>query len=99
MTCPMPLQRWHTMLMEQFDEALVETTFFCGWDCIEDTLLTSEVGVVVAVAAAGNVAGGLATGALDLSMSGRCGKDFPELDLKDCCCRRPCTSRSALRAR
>ena len=87
------------MLMEQFDEALVETTFFCGWDCIEDTLLTSEVGVVVAVAAAGNVAGGLATGALGLSMSERCEKDLLVMDLKDYCCWRPCTSRSALRSK
>ena len=85
------------MLVERLDEALVETIFFCGWGCTEDTLLTSEVGVVVAIA--GNVARGLATGALGLSMSRHCGNDFPELDLKDCCCRRPCTSRSALRAR
>ena len=68
--------------------------FLCCWACTVDTLLTSEAG-----AGAGGVAGGLATGALGLSMSGHCGKDFPELDLKDCCCRRPCTSRSALRAR
>jgi hypothetical protein len=47
------------MLVEQLDEAQVETIFFCGWDCIEDILLTLKVGVV-----AGGVAGGLATGVL-----------------------------------
>ena len=85
------------MLVERLDEALVEGTFVCGLGCTDDNLLTSEIGVVEAVA--GNVAGGLATGALGLSMSGHCGNDFPELDLKDCCCWRPYTSRSALRAR
>jgi hypothetical protein len=58
------------MLVERFDEALVETTFLCCWSCTEDTLLTSEVGVVdVAV---GGVTGGLAIGALGLSKSERC---------------------------
>jgi hypothetical protein len=38
----------------RLDKAPVETTFFYGWDCTEDTLLTSEVGVV-----AGGVTGGL----------------------------------------
>jgi hypothetical protein len=42
------------MLVEQLDEALVETTFLCSWDYTEDTLLTLEVGVV-----AGGVTGGL----------------------------------------
>jgi hypothetical protein len=81
------------MLVERLDEAPVETTFFCGWDCTEDTLLTSEVGVI-----AGSIAGGLATGALGLLRSERYGKDLPGLDLKFCCCRRPCTSLLALRA-
>ena len=85
------------MLGEQLDEALVGTTFLCGWGCTYDTLLTSDIGVVEA--AVGNVAGGLATGALGLSMSERCEKKLPVLDLKDCCCWRPYTSRSALRAR
>jgi hypothetical protein len=67
----MPLQQWHTMLVEQLDEARVEITFFCGWDCIEDTLLTSEVGVV-----AGGVSGGLVAGALGLLRSERCGTIF-----------------------
>jgi hypothetical protein len=81
------------MLVERLDEAPVETTFFYGWDCTEDTLLTLKVGAV-----AGIVIGGLATGALGLSRSERCRKDLPRLDLKFCCCRRPCTSLSALRA-
>ena len=80
------------MLMERLDKALVEGTFVCGWGCTDDTLLTSEVGVVKAVA--GNVAGGLATGALGLSMLEHCEKDLPVLDLKCCCCWRPCTSHS-----
>jgi hypothetical protein len=42
------------MLVERLDEAPVGTTFFCGWGCTEDTLLTLEVGVV-----AGGVTGGL----------------------------------------
>jgi hypothetical protein len=58
------------MLVEQLYEALVETTFFCCWGCTEDTLLTSEVGVVVV--AAGGVAGDLATGALGLLKSECC---------------------------
>jgi hypothetical protein len=82
------------MLVEWLDEATIETTFFYGWDYTEDTLLTSEVGVV-----AGGVAGGLATGALGLSRSQRCGKDLPGLDLKFCCYRRPCTSLLAIRTR
>jgi hypothetical protein len=82
------------MLVERLNEALVETTFFYGWNCTEDALLTSEVGVV-----AGGVAGGLATCALGLSRPERCGKDLPGLDLKFCCRRRPCASLSALRAR
>ena len=86
------------MLMEQFDEALVETTFFCGWDCIEDTLLSSEVDVVEADTTC-DVTDGLAIGALGLLISKRYKKDLPVLDLKDCCCWRPYTSRSALRAR
>jgi len=61
----MPLQRWHTMLVERLDEALVGTTFFYNWGCTEDTLLTSKVGVVEADAV-GNVTDGLATGALGL---------------------------------
>jgi hypothetical protein len=75
------------MLVERLDEALVGTTFFCCWDYTKDTLLTSEVGV-----GAGGVAGGLAIAALDLSRSERCRKDLLVLDLKVCCCRRPCTS-------
>jgi hypothetical protein len=75
------------MLVEWLNEALVETTFFGGWNYTEDTLLTWEVGVV-----AGGIAGGLAVGALGLSRSERCGKDLPGLDLKFCCCRRPYTS-------
>ena len=86
------------MLVERLDEALVETIFFCGWGCTEDTLLTSEVGVVVAIAS--NVARGLATGALGLSMSEHYVKDFHVLDLKACCCCwSPYTSLSALRER
>ena len=85
------------MLVERLDEALVEGTFFCGWGYTDDTLLTSEVGVIEA--AAGNVPGGLATGALGLSMSERCEKDLLVMDLKDYCCWRPCTSRSALRSK
>jgi hypothetical protein len=82
------------MLVEQLDEAPVGTTFFCYWNCTEDTLLTSEVGVV-----AGGVASGLATGALGLSRSEDCGKDLLVLDLKFYCCHCPYTSLSALRAR
>jgi hypothetical protein len=82
------------MLVEWLDETPVGTTFFCYWDCTKDTLLTSKVGVV-----AGGVAGGLATSALDLSMSERCGKDLPVLDPNVYCCRRPCTSLSVLRVR
>jgi hypothetical protein len=60
------------MLVERLDEVPVETTFFCGWFCIDDALLTSKVGVV-----SGGVAGGLATCALGLSRSERCRKDLP----------------------
>ena len=86
------------MLVERLDEALVEGTFFCGWGYTDDTLLTSEVDVVEADTT-GDVADGLATGALNLLISKRCKKDLPVLDLKDCCCWRPCTSRSALRSK
>jgi hypothetical protein len=57
-------------LVEQLNEALVETTFFSCWGCTEDTLLTSEVGAVAV--AVGDVVGGLATGALGFSKSERC---------------------------
>jgi hypothetical protein len=82
------------MLVERLDEAPLGTTFLCGWGCTEDILLTSEVGVV-----AGGVASGVAIGALGLLRSEHCEKDLPGLDLKFCCCRRPCTSFSVLRAR
>jgi hypothetical protein len=82
------------MLVEQLDEALVETTFLCSWDYTEDTLLTLEVGVV-----AGGVADGLATCILGLLRSERCRKDLLGLDLKFCCCHHPCTSLSALGTR
>jgi hypothetical protein len=55
------------MLVEQLDEAPVETTFFFCWNCTEDTLLTSEVGVIT-----GGIAGGLATGAVGLLRSEHC---------------------------
>jgi hypothetical protein len=67
------------MLVERLDEAPVETTFFGGWDCTKDTLLTSEVGVV-----AGSVTDGLARCDLGLSRSERYGKDLLGLDLKFC---------------
>ena len=86
------------MLVERLDEAPVGTTFFYDWGCTEDTLLTSEVDVVEADTT-GDVADGLATGALGLSMSERCEKDLLVMDLKDYCCWRPCTSRSALRSK
>ncbi|KAK8459580.1 hypothetical protein SEVIR_2G166750v4 [Setaria viridis] len=81
MTYPMPLQRWHTILLELFDDAPGAIAFFCGWDCTGDKLLTSEVCVV-----ADGVAGGWATEALGLSTLERCcRKDLPRLDLKVCC--------------
>ena len=86
------------MSVERLDEALEETTFFCGFSCTEDTLLTSEVDVVEADTTY-DVTDGLATSALGLLISKRYKKDLPVLDLKDCCCWRPYTSRSALRAR
>jgi len=56
--------------VEWLDKALVEITFFYFWGCTEETLLTSEVGVVEE--ATGNVANGLATAALGLLMSEHC---------------------------
>ena len=86
------------MLVEWLDEAPVGTTFFYDWGCTEDTLLTSEVDVVEADTTY-DVTDGLATSALGLLISKRCKKDLPVLDLKDCCCWHPYTSRSVLRAR
>jgi hypothetical protein len=82
------------MLVERLDEALVETTFFYGWDYTEDTLLTLEVGVVASC-----VASGLAIGTLGLSRLECRGKDLLGLDLKFHCCHHPFASLSALRAR
>ena len=62
----MPLQRWHTMLAELLVEA-PGVLFFCDWGCTEDLLLTSVAGVEAV-----DVAGGVATEALCLSMSDRC---------------------------
>jgi len=68
MTCPIPLQQWHTMFVDLLEEPFSKVVcFLCCWVYTVVTLLTSEVG-----AAAGGVAGGLATGTLGFSMSERC---------------------------
>jgi len=78
-TCPMPLQRWQTMLVVLLEET-PGATLFCGsWGCTEDKVLTLKA-FVVAI----GVASGLATVALGLSKSERCGKDLPMGDLNDC---------------
>jgi len=65
--CPMPLQRWQTMLVALLVEAPKDMAFFRGWDCIEDKLLTLE-----ACVEAGGVTGFLATEVLGLLMSEHC---------------------------
>ena len=68
MTCPIPLQRWHTMFADLLGEPFSKVVcFLCCWVYTGDTLLTLEAG-----AEAAGVAGGLATGALSFSTSERC---------------------------
>ena len=67
MTCPIPLQQWHMMFADLLKESFSKVVcFLCCWVYTVDTLLTSEAG-----AGAGDVAGGLATGALGFSTSER----------------------------